>query len=747
MKKINFLSKGLLFAAFTMVLVGCVGNEYDLPDASVKNENPLEGVVIPDGFDYSTTTSVKINATVSDEFNGKYNYLIEIFAENPLTDASVKPVAAGVAKSNTVYATEIILPKAQTTFFVKQTDPRGLVSIKSYDVASTVNVDFSRSAVAAASASAAVSTRANAPAVLNNTAGEEYTSVPAGAIELTSITTPSLQSNTNYKISSNYTGTFVHWGTTNTKLFVSATWTIPGDFKIENGLEIIVMNGGKIVNSGKIELVGTETKLLVMKSGEASLNTLELSNQNEIYNLGKFSSSTIINNPGNCYNGVGATFTTNNFQAGGGTYVNDGVMNFNRFETTWGCNLQNNCTMNVASSFIFKEGKLNLKRGSITAATMEYNNTTIKLDISSMLKATSEINFNGKTEIDGSGTTSLVKSPVMLTTNDLLFKGNLVVEVNSITQGTQWWSPWKLKNPAQMTTYNGSNVVIETCGGTVNEGNTGSNPQNPSLPIVVEDENKFTYTFEDGWPLYGDYDMNDLVLRVNKKTLTTDNNNSVLTFSMEVEILAVGATKNIAAALQLDNVLASDISQAVTYGNKPQSLFSFNSKNIEESQKNVVLPLFSNAHEAMGVSEKVMVNTYKNSKYNTTNTPKFTFTINLPAGKYTAADFNNSKLNFFIITNNKASNRLEVHLPGYKPTDLADQKVFGRNNDATDAAQNKYYVSHDNLSWAIMVPQSFRYPLESVNMTMAYQNFSSWLTSGGSQNADWFSVFSENKVY
>ncbi len=743
MKKITtvlFLSAMIFVSG---IFGSCVRNEFEDINPDLKNNNPLSGVVVPNGFTSSTTTNVKVNIAVNDEFNGKYGYLVEIFNSNPISTEKVNAIAAGIVKGNQIFNTEIEIPKAQGFIFIRQTDPRGLNLVRQYPVNSHIVCDFKNLSTDNLAASKASKSQKRISVTV-----PDYSSVPAGSVELKNMTTESMQSNTNYVISSDYNGTFTHWGTTGTKLFVTATWTIPSDFSIQNGLKIIVMNGGKIVNTNnKIILIGQETELFVMKGGEASFNVLELSNYNNLYNLGKFSAQTITNNPGLFYNGPLATFYTSDFHAGGGQYLNEGIMNFNKFETTWGCKIENKCTIDVKSEFLFEGGVIDQTKGAIIANNMQFNVATLNLSDGSMIKGSSKINFRDNVTVNGAGTTSLVKSPIMDCSSGLTFNGTLIVENNSITNGNKWWNPWVLNSPGQMTSLNGSNLTIETCSGILNTGTTVNEPTNPSIPVVTIDESPSTYIFEDGWPLYGDYDMNDLVIRVNSKTVETDANNKATSMSMEVELLAAGATKTIAAALQLDNVLASDITEAVTYNSTPDGLFILNDKKIEASQENVVIPLFSDAHASFGSSKNIMINTSKGNSNNVAITPKFSFTIKFPAGKYSASDLSGDKLNFFIITNGKSTKRVEVHVLGFKPTNLVDVRYFGANNDASSVSGNSYYISQDNLAWGLKVPVDFKYPRESVNMSEAYERFTNWLSTGGAEDNDWFNTFNTTKVF
>jgi hypothetical protein len=134
---------------------------------------------------------------------------------------------------------------------------------------------------------------------------------------------------------------------------------------------------------------------------------------------------------------------------------------------------------------------------------------------------------------------------------DITYSGKLTIESDK-NSGKDW--KYTMNSPAEMTGYGDSNVVIEICTGTANGGNPGTDPGNPTFPIESVNDTKYTYLFEDQWPLYGDYDMNDVVIRVKKTTMYLNASNKVEKFKLEAELVAVGASKNIAAGLQLDDV-------------------------------------------------------------------------------------------------------------------------------------------------------------------------------------------------
>ena len=109
-------------------------------------------------------------------------------------------------------------------------------------------------------------------------------------------------------------------------------------------------------------------------------------------------------------------------------------------------------------------------------------------------------------------------------------------------------------------------------------------------------------------------------------------------------------------------------------------------------------------------------------------------------GHYGVPQFNINNLDVFVITRaaDQKNKRLEVHVAGYAPTDLANTKLFGQGNDKSSADEKRYYLSSENLAWGVVIPTDFAWPLEYKNIKDVYTNFVGWVTSGGKENKDWY---------
>lgn len=96
--------------------------------------------------------------------------------------------------------------------------------------------------------------------------------------------------------------------------------------------------------------------------------------------------------------------------------------------------------------------------------------------------------------------------------------------------------------------------------------------------------------------------------------------------------------------------------------------------------------------------------------------------------------------NPFIIINALNERGKELHLPNYVPTKRADSSHFGKGNDLTDESQQMYYISKDNMPYAIHLPniKDFDCSNEGIRIDEIYPNFTNWVKSNGNENTDWY---------
>lgn len=771
--------------AIASTLSGCVDSEKDLYNPSYQTGNPMgDGFAAPDGFDWSTTTTKTVSVEVKDEFDGQYYYTVDIYNENPLYTESATKLASGVAKKGSNYVVALDLLKSQQGIYVKQTDPKGRVAVYMFDVPEE-NEKITCKLYYSNTQSRALATRG---AATRATSFEkpDYTSIPSDAIEVSEVTS-NLLPNTSYKITKDYNKDFKFSGNRNgeiTKVFVDANWNIPKKFTFQNGIEIIVMGNGKIESSNSLEFVNNSV-LTIMDNGIVNANILNFTNGGQAtlrnwgnltvktnvhlssgatyYNNGTFTSnyfrlnsnSTLINDnkiiinekfdlPSNYTLENNGEIRGKNMETNGpnGTFTNNNIVVFTDIKFNINT-ITNNCHLEATNTLKIGECTMTNNQGYVKASSIDILKGKTFLNNGSMMEASDKI-YSNQSPIYGNGeNTSLIKSPTITQRyhNYMLFEGNIAIETDDIDVKHE------LKKGAYITKMGESKVFIEVCTGIKNDGNGGNDPTDPNFPIITTDTQNYAYMFEDQWPLYGDYDMNDIVLIIKEKKIYANKDNKVERVDFSLDLSAAGATKGIGAAIMLDAVPASSITQPVEFAdNSLAQNFNTNSNGIENGQDYAVIPLFDNAHSVMGSNRYEQINTFANHASNT-SPRNISFSIKFNNPTLTADAFKVSELNVFIIVDGNRNNRKEIHVVNYQPTKLANTDLFGGNNDGSSISDGKYYISNENLAWGIMVPTDIKWPLEYVNIKAAYSQFEKWVTTGGTENLEWWKNADSSKVF
>jgi LruC domain-containing protein len=242
-----------------------------------------------------------------------------------------------------------------------------------------------------------------------------------------------------------------------------------------------------------------------------------------------------------------------------------------------------------------------------------------------------------------------------------------------------------------------------------------------------------TLGFEDLWPAKGDYDFNDLVIDYQFE-VNSDVNNFVEDVVATFTIKAFGASFENGFGFQLaPTINASNLS--VSGYDLKENFITLNGNGTEAGQANATIIVYDNAFKQMqhpGIGTGV--NTDPSAPYVTPVT--LVINIEFTPNTYTINELDIANFNPFIFVNKNRS--IEVHLPDYEPTSLANQALFGTENDNSDASQNRYYKTENNLPWAINIYDSFDYPNEKQAIVLAYLKFSTWANSSGALFMDWY---------
>ncbi|MFZ4707536.1 MAG: LruC domain-containing protein [Bacteroidales bacterium] len=242
-----------------------------------------------------------------------------------------------------------------------------------------------------------------------------------------------------------------------------------------------------------------------------------------------------------------------------------------------------------------------------------------------------------------------------------------------------------------------------------------------------------TLAFEDLWPGTGDYDFNDLVIDYQFETLSNTSNYVDQVIGTFV-IRAFGASFENGFGFQLsDAIIPADVT--VTGYSLSESFINLESNGTESGQSKPTIIVYDNAfaqmpHPGIGIG----VNTEPEAPF--VDPVTLTITISFKPNTYTINDLDISHFNPFLIINKNRD--MEAHLPYYAATDLADGNVFGQWEDNSDPATGRYYVTGNNLPWAINIYESFDYPIEKQDILQVHLKFAEWAMSGGLLYPDWY---------
>ena len=244
-----------------------------------------------------------------------------------------------------------------------------------------------------------------------------------------------------------------------------------------------------------------------------------------------------------------------------------------------------------------------------------------------------------------------------------------------------------------------------------------------------------TLAFEDNWPTYGDYDMNDLVIGYNFQIVTNAQNNVVELFGT-FNVRAAGANLKNGFGFQLPGVAPNSIISVAGAGSQKGYTVAPNGTE-QGNTSTATFIVYDDQTNFMSVWNTV--------KGDPASSPK-SFTLDIkfadngvPAagGWVNSSQFIISGWNPFIARTGFRGH--EIHLPDHASTMMADSKLFGTKDDDSNPATSKYYKSKTNLPWALDFYGEFKYPVERADVSNSFLRFKDWLTSGGTTYKDWWS--------
>ncbi len=277
-------------------------------------------------------------------------------------------------------------------------------------------------------------------------------------------------------------------------------------------------------------------------------------------------------------------------------------------------------------------------------------------------------------------------------------------------------------------------------------------PVDPPVTTTVNFDGCLAY--EDLWPGKGDYDFNDLIIDYDF-AVTKDDDDYIQNITGVFTVYAYGASFHNGFGFTLPNVDPDQLISVSGYEIQSGSIFTLASNGLEDNQSAATVIVYDDSyniltHPGVGIG----VNTEESAPYVAIDSVvlQMVFFDNgsfASGGPVSYDDLDIGNFNPFIIV--RQDRDVEVHLLDFTPSDLADQTIYGTFDDDSDASQQRYYTTSNNLPWAINLPVLFEYPQEKKEITTAYLKFADWAESGGTLFTDWYEDLSgyrnDSKIY
>lgn len=681
---------------------------------------------IPDGFNWSTLSSIHLEVTPNDQYSGQYLYTIEVFDKNPLLEQTATLYTTGWCTGVKPLKKTISIPAVQSLVYVRQTTPGGRRTIKEIEVVNqSIVCNFLPEENPIVKSISTSSKNQDIPDKLP----DNYSEIDYSKSEIT------LKKNTNYVIKKDYKGKIQFAAEGKCNLYVKAIWTNTAEewspTIIQNTSNLYLLEGGQIRtenNKCKFQFSNDATVGIHKDAqlGEEGKNNIILQFQTKGYLV----------NEGRLYcDQISA-------ESKDMEITNKGRFYANYLKSGDAYSFYNECYANIKTVEMPKSSKLEIAPAcAFVSEKMTLSNASIKLESGAMLDVDYlyTIDNGGQNVISGTGNRYALARIKELACQwsqraTVIFNANVYVSCTRYPSNTDLF---KINTWEDIASGQTIQIVPSEC----SQGNDyiPEEPEMPEFPRWIVYNKPYSFASEDNYPSPGDYDMNDLVVSIDSIAHyyeKNDDDDAISKIKLYLTLHAVGGTQRLGAAIQLDE-LDEDEVKSVSYSqNLPLSNFQTNNRGVEKNQKHAVIPLFDNAHQALGINNtSTIVNTISNTPKWIANVDPCSFEVTIEfTSPVDEEDVEIDELNYFIIVGSRTENRIEIHLPDKDHTNLS-------------ITPEKEQKIDEKFMWTIRIPEIFRYPHEWESIKNAYPHFEEWVQSGGDKYKNWYTLPNEELLY
>jgi len=259
-----------------------------------------------------------------------------------------------------------------------------------------------------------------------------------------------------------------------------------------------------------------------------------------------------------------------------------------------------------------------------------------------------------------------------------------------------------------------------------------------------------TLAFEDKWPIAGDYDMNDVVFHYRSTSVISAG--KLRRVDIHGQLLALGSDYHHGFAIRIPGVQASAVDTS-TMSFKHIELLEGGGE-FAISKGDPVEPLSNELIAVITPDIWDLVTTscdFYRTNHECMDPIQFGFELSLPFTDLQDASTISSLYDPFIFATENRNHgdtfptppgrELEIHLVDMPPTELANPAYLGIEDDDSDPALNRYYISNNNLPWSMEIGTEWKHPRSGVDLLQAYPLFEGYINSIDTEvvvNDDWY---------
>ncbi|TOL80395.1 hypothetical protein CGH90_14850 [Vibrio parahaemolyticus] len=280
-----------------------------------------------------------------------------------------------------------------------------------------------------------------------------------------------------------------------------------------------------------------------------------------------------------------------------------------------------------------------------------------------------------------------------------------------------------------------------------------NNPEVTVTSVYPSSDTYATMAFEDRWPLMGDYDFNDVVWRY-RVTELLNGQREIKNITFDYTLQAMGAGFSNGFAVHLPNVNPANIASTVlTRNGEPVT------HQVVQSGGEAVLVVSENLRkdlEALGELDSnctfyrtqtacVSQQTSDVLNYQLTvelSTPVSREKVGYPP--YDSFIFASKDSYHGDFTATPPGMSWQTHFKSFAGTSEMNNSFFNLHDDNSGGAES--FLTNNNMPWAINIRDEWDHPIENVDISKAYPDFPTWVTSSGESETTWYQASTANKV-